>query len=74
MTDTDLRDPGLGPSPISIAEVRHRLGSLPRFTFGVLGIVVVQAALFGVLNLVVDLLYFAVDPRLRIDRRTAAAR
>ena len=29
---------------------------------------------FVVINLVVDLLYFAVDPRLRIDRAVAAAR
>jgi ABC-type dipeptide/oligopeptide/nickel transport system permease component len=31
------------------------------------------ALIFVVINLVVDLLYYAVDPRLRIDRRTAAA-
>jgi peptide/nickel transport system permease protein len=30
--------------------------------------------LFVTINLIVDLLYYAVDPRLRIDRRTAVAR
>jgi len=32
------------------------------------------AVLFVVINLVVDLLYYAVDPRLRMDRGTAMAR
>ncbi|MCU0940536.1 MAG: ABC transporter permease, partial [Burkholderiaceae bacterium] len=30
------------------------------------------ALVFVIINLIVDLLYFAVDPRLRIDRATAA--
>jgi peptide/nickel transport system permease protein len=31
------------------------------------------ALIFVAINLVVDLLYYVVDPRLRIDRRTAAS-
>ena len=31
------------------------------------------ALVFVAINLIVDLLYYAVDPRLRIDRRAAAA-
>jgi peptide/nickel transport system permease protein len=31
------------------------------------------ALIFVVINLIVDLLYYAVDPRLRIDRRAATA-
>jgi ABC-type dipeptide/oligopeptide/nickel transport system permease component len=32
------------------------------------------ALVFVVINLIVDLLYYAVDPRLRIDRGRAGAR
>ena len=44
-------------------------GSMPYFS--IMGIVLI-ALVFVTINLIVDLLYFAVDPRLRVERSGSA--
>jgi peptide/nickel transport system permease protein len=65
LTETVFQWPGLGLLVIQAIT----FGDIPVLSAYLL----LVAALFVTINLTVDLLYYAVDPRLRIDRMTAAS-
>ena len=50
-----------------ISAIRHRYAAIT----GMSAYLCLIALIFVIVNLVVDLLYFAVDPRLRMERSTA---